>query len=560
MKLRLFCLFMFVSVIATSPSSADEIWVAPTYQADIGGIGVGTSFFWPVTPIGVVRFAFGVPDNLDTFTSAKVVLIPESPGGATTLGVFVCAAQDTDPVGPGLCSGQVDHAFVGVVDQLHEIDITAAVAPSVGAAGLTNLAVLAYTAPTTLTDRIVGMRFVYDLVAPVIPPASITTAELAFDPATQVELDSHAGDLAAHHPRYTDAEAIAAALAGGVATLGANTYTATQTINTGNLDLDPSTAATGNLTKDNTRFLHNFGTINTFLGVNAGNFTMTGGANTATGVDALSSNTTGNNNTASGVSALVSNTTSFNNTASGVSALVFNTTGSNNTASGFEALFSDTTGSNNTASGFGALHDNTTGSRNTASGREALHDNTTGHANVAVGRRAGFNATTGNLNIYLGTGVLGVAGESNTIRLGLPGTHTHTLIGGIRGITTGQADAVSVLIDSTGQLGTVSSSRRVKQDIADMRTASQGLLDLRPVTFRYREAYSDGSKPIQYGLIAEEVAEVYPDLVVYDETGQPETVQYRKVNAMLLNEVQQQHRVILELLDRVERLERSQTN
>ena len=170
-----------------------------------------------------------MPDDLDTFTSAKVVLIPEAPGGATTLGVFVCAAQDTDPVGPGLCNPQVDHAFIGVVNQLHEIDITAAVAPLVGAAGLTNLAVLAYTAPTTLTDRIVGMRFTYDPVAPVIPPASITTAELAFDPATQVELDSHAGDLAAHHPRYTDAEAIAAAqIGGGFATLGANTFTGTQ--------------------------------------------------------------------------------------------------------------------------------------------------------------------------------------------------------------------------------------------------------------------------------------------------------------------------------------------
>ena len=86
-----------LSVVGASSAWADEIWVAPTYQADIGGIGVGTSVFWPATPLGAVRFAFGIPDNLDTFTSAKLVLIPEAPGGATTLGVFVCAAEDTDP-------------------------------------------------------------------------------------------------------------------------------------------------------------------------------------------------------------------------------------------------------------------------------------------------------------------------------------------------------------------------------------------------------------------------------------------------------------------------------
>ena len=310
MKLRLFCLFMFVSVIAASPSSADEIWVAPTYQADLGGIGVGSSVFWPVTPLGAVRFAFGVPDNLDTFTSAKVVLIPEAPGGATTLGVFVCAAEDTDPVGPGLCSGQVDHALVGVVNELHEIDITAAVAPWVGVPGLTNLAVLAYTAPTTLTDRIVGMRFTYDPVAPVIPPASITAAELAFDPATQGELDSHAGDPSAHHTRYTNAEAVTAAqTGGGFATLGANTFTGTQVIDGANLDLDLSTALTGNVLKNGTRFLHDFGTDNTFLGVLAGNFTLTGDRNTATGTIALSSNTTGSGNVATGYAALRDNTT-----------------------------------------------------------------------------------------------------------------------------------------------------------------------------------------------------------------------------------------------------------
>ncbi len=122
--------------------------------------------------------------------------------------------------------------------------------------------------------------------------------------------------------------------------------------------------------------------------------------------------------------------------------------------------------------------------------------------------------------------------------LGLQGTQTKTVIAGIRGITTGVANGIPVLIDSTGQLGTVSSSRRYKEDIEDMAGASGRLLSLRPVTFRYRQAFADGSKPIQYGLVAEEVAEVFPDLVVYNEDGEPETVKYHVLATMLLNELQ----------------------
>jgi Chaperone of endosialidase len=112
----------------------------------------------------------------------------------------------------------------------------------------------------------------------------------------------------------------------------------------------------------------------------------------------------------------------------------------------------------------------------------------------------------------------------------------------VRGVTTGAANAVSVLIDSNGQLGTTNSSRRYKEDIRDMGDASSGLMKLRPVTYRYTQPYADGSKPIDYGLIAEEVEEVYPDLVAHSADGQVETVQYHKINAMLLNEVQKQHR------------------
>ena len=310
----------------------------------------------------------------------------------------------------------------------------------------------------------------------------------------------------------------------------------------GNLELPATTPLTGQFRVNGTRFLHSFGTDNTFLGRNAGNFTLTGSDNTAVGEDALEFNTTGDDNTAVGRSALESNTEGGFNTAVGEDALFSNTEGNNNTAVGDDALRANTEGGFNTAVGEDALRSNTTGGSNTAVGDDALR-NTTGSNNTAVGEHAGFSATTGDNNIYLGADVFGVAGEANTMYLGRVGTQTTTFIAGVRGITTG-ADAIQVLIDSSDQLGTVSSSRRYKEDIQDMGRASAGLLDLRPVTFRYTQASTDGATPIQYGLIAEEVAAIYPDVVVYNDAGQPETVQYRKVNAMLLNEVQRQHRQI----------------
>lgn len=332
------------------------------------------------------------------------------------------------------------------------------------------------------------------------------------------------------------------------ARLAANTFTGTQTIDTGNLDL-----RAGNIMKNGVPFLHNFGTSNTFLGVAAGNMTMTGSGNTAIGSSALAFNTQGNSNTATGTNALFRNTTGGGNTASGHFSMNFNTTGDSNMASGYFSLSNNTTGGQNTATGVSALSGNTTGSGNTASGLAALQNNN-GSNNVAVGVGAGRDATTGSNNIYLGANVLGVAGETNTMYLGKQGTQTKTVIAGIRGITTVNADAIAVMIDSTGQLGTVSSSRRFKEDIHDMGEASRRLLQLRPVTFRYTQAYGDGSKPVQYGLIAEEVAEVYPDLVVHASDGQVETVQYDKVNAMLLNEVQKQHRQIAAQAAQIEAL------
>jgi hypothetical protein len=184
-----------------------------------------------------------------------------------------------------------------------------------------------------------------------------------------------------------------------------------------------------------------------------------------------------------------------------------------------------------------ALWSNTTGARNTAIGDFALGNNN-GNFNIALGDSAGAYLTTGSNNIAIGN--YGEAGEAFTMRIGTAGTHTRAFIAGIRGVTTGVADAIPVLIDSAGQLGTVSSSRRFKEDIHDMGDTTERLLELRPVTFRYKPEVQKGERPLEYGLIAEEVAEVFPDLAVYDEEGKPFTVKYHLMSSMLLNELKKQ--------------------
>jgi hypothetical protein len=153
-------------------------------------------------------------------------------------------------------------------------------------------------------------------------------------------------------------------------------------------------------------------------------------------------------------------------------------------------------------------------------------------------------STTGGANsIFIGTEGNGSVPSDfiGTIQIGVQGLQTSFIVAGVSGTTTGVADALPVVIDSNGQLGTISSSQRFKEDIQDMGDASSDLLRLRPVTFRYKQAYKDGSKPIDYGLIAEEVADVYPDLVVRNKDGEIQTVQYQKLTPMLLNEVQKLH-------------------
>jgi hypothetical protein len=278
------------------------------------------------------------------------------------------------------------------------------------------------------------------------------------------------------------------------------------------------------------------GNLNTALG--AGTLFVNGAdENTATGAGALLSNTNGSPNTANGAFTLFSNTEGTFNTATGDRALFSNTDGSNNTANGASALFNNTVSSDNTAAGAFALTNNVTGNANTALGVNALFNNTTGSNNIALGVFAGTNLTTGDNNIDIGAE--GVADESNTIRIGA--NQRETFIAGIRGATTENANAIPVLIDSAGQLATLSSSRRFKKEIEPMDKASEAILALKPVTFHYKH---DNKGTPQFGLIAEDVAQVNADLVVRDKNGEIYTVRYDAVNAMLLNEFLKEHKKV----------------
>ena len=286
----------------------------------------------------------------------------------------------------------------------------------------------------------------------------------------------------------------------------------------------------------------------------------TGAGNTGLGWHSLFLDATGSFNTAVGVGTLVLNTAD-QNTAIGVGALLSNTTGPINTANGALALFHNTTGNANTAIGYQALFNNTNAGVNTAVGSQALESNMLGNLNTAIGGGAlassinGLNTAVGAGALALSTGVGNTAlGESaggnvntanNVIAIGTLGADVSNscFIGNIRGTTTTQNDAIPVLIDSAGQLGTASSSRRYKTDIKPMDKASECLLGLKPVSFRYK-VHKDITP--QFGLIAEQVAEVNPDLVIYDADGKPYTVRYDAVNAMLLNEFLKEHKAFVE--------------
>jgi trimeric autotransporter adhesin len=283
-----------------------------------------------------------------------------------------------------------------------------------------------------------------------------------------------------------------------------------------------------------------FGSYNTAIGSGA-LFYNQGSYNTGIGTESLNSSTgSGSYNTVSGYRALFWNHNGANNTGNGFETLYNNGDGGNNTAIGWAVLWSNTSGSSNTAEGSSALF-NSNGQNNTALGYRSLINNTQGNRNLALGWYAGSNQTTGNYNIYVAN--YGVAGESNTMHLGEsdpadPGVTQRTFIAGIAGVpVTGS----QVLINSQGQLGILASSARFKRDIRPMAERSHRLLQLRPVIFRYK---NDPTAALNYGLIAEEVAKVYPELVVRGAQGEVESVQYHQLIPMLLNEVQHQHKAL----------------
>ena len=262
-----------------------------------------------------------------------------------------------------------------------------------------------------------------------------------------------------------------------------------------------------------------------------------GCSNTASGEVALGRNSTGNYNTAIGVLALFNNVDGDYNTATGYAA--FLGAGTSNTADGAFAMQNAATGSDNTAVGFQALNGSPTapfgtGSENTAIGDQALFSYTSGSGNTALGYQAGMNLTTGSDNIDIGN--KGAAADNKLIKIGTEGTQKKTFIAGIYEVS---VTGSPVYIASNGQLGTVVSSERFKTAIEPMGADTAKLAQLRPVTFHLK---TDPKGALQYGLIAEEVAKVYPELVILDAKGRIDGVRYDELAPMLLNEVQNQQR------------------
>lgn len=308
-----------------------------------------------------------------------------------------------------------------------------------------------------------------------------------------------------------------------------------------------STATVGLITKNGTQFIHNLGTQNTFLGYNAGSLAGTYSQNVGIGYNVLQAATTGGSHAIVGNTAGQALVSGQANSILGHQAMLTATTCSNSVAVGAHALQTISTGDQNTVVGFNCfgladgitesvgLGNNvaetlTTGNGNTIIGSYAGQNIASGSGNTFLGQGAGNTITSGSNNIYIGN--TGVATESSTIRFGTGANQTRFFTAGVRGVTTGNADAINVVIDSAGQLGTVSSSARYKNTIQDM--GETPILNLRPVTFFYN---TQTDRKRQYGLIAEEVDKVLKDIVVYDDEGRPETVQYQHLIPMLLNEV-----------------------
>jgi hypothetical protein len=270
---------------------------------------------------------------------------------------------------------------------------------------------------------------------------------------------------------------------------------------------------------------------------------MSGCANTAAGFFALNGNTTGFGSTATGAGTLFANTTGAYNTAAGLLAMFVNTTGAYNVATGANALSSNTTGDGNVATGYFALFSNTKGGSNVAYGASALESNTTGNFNTAVGFSAGQGLATGSNNIYIGVGAKAVSGADNYV----------TVIGGadpaattyIAGVTNAHVTGAQVYVTANGQLGVLASSERYKTNITALGSTSERLAQLRPVSFHLK---TDPKGDVQYGLIAEEVDKVYPELVIRDNEGNVQGVRYDELAPMLLNEVQKEQTTVASLV------------
>jgi len=470
-KIGTFLLFASVLLLQISAIAAlaNEFWVAPSEnKASYGN--------WGATSNGTAHFSFAVPDNMTSFTSAKIAIIPTA-AISLVYDVKIAVAQNDQDYKHGAVS-HLNNSETVPANELVEIDVSGMI-PGTLVPGLDNLAISFSPHAAFLTDvKVVGLRFTY--AGPAGPPG----------------------------PKGPTGPQGLKGATGATGVKGATGATGSQGIQ----GLTGAAGATGPHGPTGPT-----GPLNTHI-------TMDQSSNTGVGIGALFVDG-GASNTGIGLNALENNNSGNGNTASGVWALSSNTSGGGNTAMGAEALINNTSGGANTAIGGWALENNTTGSNNTALGQNAGYYN---------------GKSTGSGNIYIGYYVQPAsADESNTIRIG--NDQTQTYIAGIYNTTAGGGSAVYV--NSSGQLGTITSSRRYKENIQEMGDASSGLMKLRPVTFHYKPEYSEGPSTVQYGLIAEEVAEVYPDLVQYDpKTGQPQTVYYHLINAMLLNEVQKQQK------------------
>ena len=280
---------------------------------------------------------------------------------------------------------------------------------------------------------------------------------------------------------------------------------------------------------DSALYQNTEGSRNTAIGNPALLSNVIGNDNTAVGSSALRESI-GSDNTAIGADALSANTTGQVNTAVGAKVLQNNVDGGFNTAAGYSALISNEGGSYNTAYGYNALRLNISGSDNTAVGDGALFSNNSGGQNTALGENAGANQTTGSNNVYIGAGIVGVSGESNACYIGSIFNQT-------------SPSGAQVFINANNKLGTITSSKRFKNDIQPMNNASEALFSLKPITFRYKKEI-DPIGLSQFGLVAEDVAQVNPDLVVRDKEGKPYSVRYDQVNAMLLNEFLKEHQTV----------------